>query len=93
MKKSSRVGIVLALGLTMASSFAVWEEESKSAMPFGFQSAQASITGTAGTRETVQDRELVLRQSMLRSRQRSALISRVRQQLLDAKPAPASIAR
>lgn len=90
MKKSSRVGIVLAISVTTSSSFLVWDDDTGNSWPLGLQVAQASTGSSSNGLETPGDRTMVLTQSALLERQRHALVSRVRGQLLSRAPAAVS---
>ena len=82
MKKSYKVGIALALGLTMSSSFMVQHEDTATGWPFGLPIiAQASAGGSAGNLDILHERTVALRESTLIKRQRQALVSRDRELL------------
>ena len=81
MKKSTRAGLILALGLTMSSSFIVWDQGSETELPFGLPSALASASGTPGTSGVVSTGQVTLRDAALQERRMQALVLRVRAHL------------
>ena len=81
MKKSTRAGLILALGLTMSSSFIVWDQNTETELPFGLPSALASASGTPGTSGLARTGQVTLRDAALQDRRMQALVLRVRQQL------------
>ena len=84
MKNSSKVGIALALGLTMSSSFVVWQKDTKTGWSFGLRAAQASVGGSASNKSDIGNRPIAMRETAQLAKKRNALIARVRQQLLDS---------
>ncbi len=88
MKKSSKVGVTLALGLTMSSSFMVRDNDNSTGWPFGLQTAQASVSHFASSPYLFNDRTITERESAPLLRRRKALADRIRKELLQGAPVP-----
>jgi hypothetical protein len=82
-KNSSKVGIALALGLTMSSSFVVWEKDAKTGWSFGLRAAQASVGGAVSSKSDISNRAIAMRETARLAKKKNALIARVRHQLLN----------
>ena len=91
MKRSSKTGVMLALVLTMASSFMLKGQGSGAGTPFGLQTAQASVGQVAGRSSPSSTGNAGLSEAAQLSVRRNALIARVRRNLAQATGAPVLI--